>query len=53
MSKKRTTTKEKETQPKIEQPNVQIIVHKYSSFIEGIGNLSVSISSSKVTLGIS
>ena len=52
-NKKRTSKIEKQDEPKIEQPNVQIIVHKYSSFIEGIGNLSVSISSSKVTLGIS
>ena len=34
MSKKRTTTKVKETQPLIEQSNVQIILHKYPSFIE-------------------
>jgi hypothetical protein len=34
MSKKRTTTKVKEPQPLIEQSNVQIILHKYPSFVE-------------------
>ena len=52
-NKKRTSKIDRNGEPKIEQPNIQIIVHKYSSFIEWIGNLLVSISSSKVTLGIS
>jgi hypothetical protein len=34
MTKKRTSKIEKQDEPKIEQPDVQIIVHKYPSFVE-------------------
>ena len=52
MTKKRTSKTEREGQPKIKQPNAQIVIHKYPSLIEWIGNSSLSISNSKVTFWI-
>ena len=45
--------KSKIKEQKKEENDVKIVIHKYPSFVEWIGNLIISISNSKVTLWIS
>ena len=52
MPKERTTKVAKKAESKIQQPNTQIVIHKYPSLIEWIGNSSLYISNSKVTFWI-
>ena len=52
MAPKKTSKTEKKAESKIQQPNAQIVIHKYPSLIEWIGNSSLYISNSRVTFWI-